>query len=203
MAADGQRLQSEARRPVSPAQRRGDRRRNIQQRRSMVRRGPPLERQRLGRCGPPARRRPHFDRGNAERRYPRRRGYFTHAGGVPANYIARWNAASPWLPLAVGLGDTPSAVWAVPRGDVVATGSFLTAGGHISPYIARWTATLCCADFDGDGSPGTDQDIEAFFACLAGNCCPTCGSADFNGDGDTATDADIEAFFRVLAGGNC
>ncbi len=61
------------------------------------------------------------------------------------------------------------------------------------------------ADFDGDGDVGTDADIEAFFACLGGNCCATCfpGGADFNGDGDTGTDADIEAFFRVLSGGNC
>ncbi len=61
------------------------------------------------------------------------------------------------------------------------------------------------ADFDGDGDVGTDADIEAFFACLGGNCCGTCfpGGADFNGDGDTGTDADIEAFFRVLSGGNC
>jgi subtilisin-like proprotein convertase family protein len=58
-------------------------------------------------------------------------------------------------------------------------------------------------DFDGDGDVATDADIEAFFACLAGTCCPTCGSADFDGDGDVATDADIEAFFRVLAGGEC
>ena len=40
-------------------------------------------------------------------------------------------------------------------------------------------------------------------ACIAGSCCPTCGSPDFNSDGDSATDADIEAFFRVLADGNC
>jgi Divergent InlB B-repeat domain len=59
------------------------------------------------------------------------------------------------------------------------------------------------ADFNNDGDIGTDADIEAFFACLAGNCCATCGSADFNGDGDVGTDADIEAFFRVLAGGAC
>jgi hypothetical protein len=65
------------------------------------------------------------------------------------------------------------------------------------------TLTINSADFNGDGDVGTDADIEAFFACLAGNCCPTCGSADFNGDGDVGTDADIEAFFRVLAGGNC
>jgi hypothetical protein len=61
------------------------------------------------------------------------------------------------------------------------------------------------ADFDCDGDTGTDADIEAFFACLAGTCpAPPCGSsADFNADGDTGTDADIEAFFRVLAGGTC
>jgi hypothetical protein len=58
------------------------------------------------------------------------------------------------------------------------------------------------ADFDNDGDAGTDADIEAFFACLAGTC-PRFSSADFDRDGDAATDADIEAFFRVLAGGSC
>jgi hypothetical protein len=60
------------------------------------------------------------------------------------------------------------------------------------------------ADYNGDGDVGTDADIEAFFACLAGNCCPACpANADFNGDGDVGTDADIESFFRVLGGGGC
>jgi hypothetical protein len=61
------------------------------------------------------------------------------------------------------------------------------------------------SDFNGDGDFGTDADIEAFFACLGGVCCPTCfsGGSDFNGDGDFGTDADIESFFRVLGGGNC
>jgi probable HAF family extracellular repeat protein len=61
----------------------------------------------------------------------------------------------------------------------------------------------CSADFNNDGDTGTDADIEAFFACLAGNCCAACGSADFNGDGDIGTDADIESFFSVLGGGSC
>jgi hypothetical protein len=61
----------------------------------------------------------------------------------------------------------------------------------------------CSADFNGDGDIGTDSDIAAFFACLAGDCCLTCGTADFNNDGDLGTDADIESFFRVLAGGAC
>jgi glucose/arabinose dehydrogenase len=59
------------------------------------------------------------------------------------------------------------------------------------------------ADFNNDGDSGTDADIEAFFACLAGNCCVACGSADFNADGDVGTDADIESFFRVLGGQAC
>jgi hypothetical protein len=50
---------------------------------------------------------------------------------------------------------------------------------------------------------GTDADIDAFFACLAGTCCQSCALADLNGDGDVGTDGDIETFFRVLAGGAC
>jgi hypothetical protein len=69
--------------------------------------------------------------------------------------------------------------------------------------IASLVPACGSADFDGDGDVGTDADIEAFFACLAGNCCPSCGSADLNGDGDLGTDADIQSFFRVLAGGPC
>jgi hypothetical protein len=76
--------------------------------------------------------------------------------------------------------------------------------GTLASYTASFSLYRCGSpDFDNDGAPGTDADIEAFFACLAGSCCPTCGTADFNSDGDTGTDADIEAFFRVLAGGTC
>ena len=74
------------------------------------------------------------------------------------------------------------------------------------PAVLTVIAPACgTADFNGDGDIGTDADIEAFFACIGGNCCPSCyaGGADFNADGDTGTDADIESFFRVLGGGNC
>jgi hypothetical protein len=87
-------------------------------------------------------------------------------------------------------------------------GGTLLPGGERGPAslnIARLSLCTpgCTADFNADGDFGTDQDIEAFFACLAGHCCPRCGPADFNNDGDTGTDQDIEAFFRVLAGGVC
>jgi|GEM_PF-1973657 hypothetical protein len=79
--------------------------------------------------------------------------------------------------------------------------------GSAALHATGVLATPLCgtADFDGDGDSGTDADIEAFFACLAGSCCDTCypGGADFNADGDSGTDADIESFFRVLAGGPC
>ncbi len=61
----------------------------------------------------------------------------------------------------------------------------------------------CPTDFDGDHDTGTDADIEAFFACLAGDCCALCLDTDINGDGDTGTDADIERFFALLVTGGC
>ena len=88
--------------------------------------------------------------------------------------------------------------------------------GNVSLLLNSNTSVVSCGgtcpggecgpqDFNGDGDSGTDQDIEAFFACLGGQCCQTCfcQGADFNGDGDTGTDQDIEAFFRVLAGSPC
>jgi len=89
---------------------------------------------------------------------------------------------------------------------VFAGGSGATTQGNISAWDNITVAPVCgSADFNCDGDVGTDADIEAFFACLGGNCpnVPCASNADFNGDGDTGTDADIEAFFRVLGGGGC
>ena len=73
----------------------------------------------------------------------------------------------------------------------------------VTDVPVRTRAGCGTADFDGDGDTATDADIEAFWRCIAGNCCGTCFGADFDGDGDTATDGDIEAFYRVLSGGSC
>ena len=99
---------------------------------------------------------------------------------------------SPWTRLftATGIND---------RAEISAYG--LDTAGHY--FAVRITLNACLADFNNDGDSRTDTDIEAFFACIAGNCCQSCGSPDYDGDGDSATDADIEAFFRVLAGGSC
>lgn len=68
---------------------------------------------------------------------------------------------------------------------------------------ARSARPSCNPDFDGDGDPGTDGDIEAFFRAMAGSPCPTCGSTDVDGDGEASTDFDVEAFFRAVAGLPC
>ncbi len=114
-----------------------------------------------------------------------------------------------WRRDSVNLTDTPDQL----SGTLTPTLTFISGDasltGHYDVVVTDSCGTtisrvaevrICFADFNGDGDTGTDSDIEAFFACLAGNCCSTCGSADFNGDGDVGTDADIESFFRVLGG---
>ncbi len=114
-----------------------------------------------------------------------------------------------WVPEAVG----DSLEWAgfaandTPAGAMQWSALFAQGRGVVNFEVGAIVCQSQCSsgDFDNDGDTGTDADIEAFFACLAGNCCPTCWAlgADFDADGDAGTDADIEAFFRVLAGGNC
>jgi len=99
-----------------------------------------------------------------------------------------------WLPGLSGLSTNPGAA---PNMTTIAGTQ------HARTLTPPPSCTHCQADFDGDGDVGTDLDIEAFFACLGGNCCATCGSPDFDGDGDTGTDLDIESFFRVMGGGAC
>ena len=160
-------------------------------------------------------------------------GVFAHSGEPypntalnPANWEGskvggevRW-ACAPYD--AATLGNSSNAIrWGTlynfrfdanvpPREGQVAIGLFkppTAESPETSVTALAGTPTTACgtSDFNGDGDFGTDQDIEAFFACLGGTCCPTCyaGGADFNGDGDTGTDQDIEAFFRVLGGNHC
>jgi|GEM_PF-3057927 len=98
--------------------------------------------------------------------------------------------------------------WNVVAGEeyLVRAGGYATSSGNGILTLSSEAVGGCGSqDFDCDGDFGTDGDIEAFFACLGGNCppAPCPASSDFNGDGDFGTDADIEAFFRVLGGGTC
>jgi hypothetical protein len=128
------------------------------------------------------------------------------ADNADENVIAKFDG-STWRTLGTVNATSGGGVLdmqALGRGVVIA-GRFASIDGRVSHMFAKLDSIRCCgsADFNHDGESGTDADIAAFFACIAGNCCSACGSADFNDDGDVATDADIEAFFRVLAGGSC
>jgi hypothetical protein len=134
--------------------------------------------------------------------------------GHPRVYAVATPAEGDYSVTAVGTGTGAYTIRGY-RADTAAGGSTTLIHGtttpgaidqlrlSLSPGLGIGLRRVCAADFDGDGDIGTDADIEAFFACLSGNCCASCESADFNGDGDTGTDADIESFFRVLAGGAC
>jgi hypothetical protein len=107
----------------------------------------------------------------------------------------------------VSVGGTITLSGTIGQHDATATlsGGAITLVGGFWATAGPATPTCGSSDYNCDGDFGTDADIEAFFACLAGVCppAPCTSGSDFNGDGDFGTDADIEAFFRVLGGGSC
>jgi hypothetical protein len=122
------------------------------------------------------------------------------SGTAPLSY--QWREGDP--PVLIPGATSPS--YTLPWASSADAASFfdcLVTNGCGTAISDPAMIVLNSADFNNDGDYGTDADIEAFFACLGGSCCPTCASPDFNADGDVGTDADIEAFFRVLGGGPC
>ncbi|HYE61796.1 MAG TPA: matrixin family metalloprotease [Phycisphaerales bacterium] len=136
------------------------------------------------------------------------------AAGTPVGY--QWQIADGqggWVNLADGefpVGSPRYTVSGATAGTLSLSPSFPVGSDVVRAVVSNTCGTavsgeagvtVVSSDFNGDGDFGTDGDIEAFFACLGGSCCPTCGGSDFNGDGDIGTDQDIEYFFRVLGGG--
>ncbi len=79
-------------------------------------------------------------------------GQFTTAGGVPANYIAKWNG-SAWS--ALGSGVNGGTVWAlaVIGTNLYAGGNFSTAGEVSANNVAKWNGSAWSAL--GSGVDGT------------------------------------------------
>jgi hypothetical protein len=76
-------------------------------------------------------------------------GYFTTAGGVAANFIAKWNG-NAWSPLGSGMGgflcdDYVFALTFDTSGILYAGGSFTTAGGAPANNIAKWNGSAWSA----------------------------------------------------------
>ena len=66
-------------------------------------------------------------------------GAFTTAGGITADYIARWDG-SAWSPLGSGMNDNVSALAVDGSGNLYAGGWFTTAGGIPANRVAVGTA---------------------------------------------------------------
>jgi len=67
-------------------------------------------------------------------------GLFTMAGGVEANYVAKWNGSS-WSALGQGLNNWVAALTVFDDGSgpaLYAAGDFTSAGGVVAGYVARW-----------------------------------------------------------------
>ena len=103
-------------------------------------------------------------------------GYFTTAGGVPANNIAKWNG-SAWSALGSGMSTaTCRHALAVSGTDLYAGGDFTTAGGVPANYIAKWNGSAWSALGSGmDGTAvyalavsGTDLYAGGYFTTAGG-----------------------------------
>jgi len=62
-------------------------------------------------------------------------GYFTSAGGIPANHIARWDGTN-WSALGSGVNDTVYGL-ALSGNNLYTGGSFTNAGGRTALYAAQ------------------------------------------------------------------
>jgi len=66
-------------------------------------------------------------------------GQFTSVDGVPANSLARWDAATgQWTAMGTGASNTVYSLKCLTNGDVLAGGSFRTIDGVSANRIARW-----------------------------------------------------------------
>ena len=75
-------------------------------------------------------------------------GYFTTAGGVATNKIARWDGTT-WHPLGSGMNEFVNSLAPGPDGSLYAGGQFTYAGEVVAQKIARW-----------DGTTGTPWVVE-------------------------------------------
>ena len=100
-------------------------------------------------------------------------GYFTTAGGVAANHVAKWNPTTrKWSALGTGsnngVGGLVKTLACDASGNLYAGGSFTTAGGANANYIAKWNGTAWVTLGTG-GSNGVGLDVNALAFDAAGN----------------------------------
>lgn len=87
-------------------------------------------------------------------------GYFTSAGEVPANHVARWDGKE-WKTLADGVNAAVHTLALDNNGGLYAGGDFTAAGDIAANYIARWDGTTWSALGDGVGEEDYIPQVRA------------------------------------------
>jgi hypothetical protein len=98
-------------------------------------------------------------------------GAFTAAGGVPANFIAKWDG-SAWSALSSGIDSYVDSLACDTSGNLYAGGTFLTAGGVSANSIAKWNGTAWSAlgsGISGSGMSGWSPFVSSLAFDSSGN----------------------------------
>jgi hypothetical protein len=95
-------------------------------------------------------------------------GYFTQAGGVAANYIARWNERPnvigdnpAWQAMGAGFNNIVRAIKRF-NNETYAGGDFINSGGTTVAHIARWNETTDRWEAVGSGIDGPVYALEVY-----------------------------------------
>lgn len=68
-------------------------------------------------------------------------GYFTSAGGVAANHIAKWDGSN-WSAVGSGVNSSIRALAVDGANQLYIGGDFSTAGGKSSDFLAKWVSII-------------------------------------------------------------
>lgn len=112
-------------------------------------------------------------------------GYFTQAGGVAANYVAKWNGTS-WSPVGAGTNSPVFALATAGTGEVYAAGAFTQAGGVAANYVAKWNGSAWSAlgtGVTGQTAPG--RFVSVALLAVTGNGDVYIGGNNFTAAGGT------------------
>jgi hypothetical protein len=139
-------------------------------------------------------------------------GWFTAAGGNPANHIAKWDG-SAWSALGSGVSDEHGygsvAALAMSGSDLYVGGDFNTAGGNSANYIAKWNGSAWSALGSGvdNGNyitsvlalavSGSDLYVGGYFTTAGGS--PANHIAKWNGSAWSALGSGLDRGVHALA----
>ena len=117
-------------------------------------------------------------------------GDFTTAGGIAANYIAKWNGSSTspsWSALGTGMDSRVYALAVDSSGNLYAGGDFTTAGGVAANYIAKWNGSSTSPSWSALGT-SLNSGASALAVDSSGNLY---AGGDFTTAGGTAANYNI------------